>query len=293
MLMNLLNTSVGLALGGGAAKGIAHIGVLQALEDAEVKIDYLAGTSVGSMIAALYAFGVDLEIIGEVAQQLTLSKVSSFKLTKTGFFSTDSIKALIIDHLGTVNIEDANIPLAIIATDINTGEQVVFRSGPLAEAVCASSAIPGVYIPMEINGRMLVDGGLVQNVPVGPLKSMGAGVTIASHLSNVDRYPQPTHILDVMRNAFEIAVSRHTQTQLKEADLVIGMNLSDFSLRDNTDRYDELFAIGYNSGKQQITKLAWYHKTNLLMYVWRLIQQLAPFKVPELIKTLGTEKDVT
>lgn len=289
MAKKLFNTKIGLALGGGAAKGVAHIGVLKALEDAKVNIDFIAGTSVGAMIAALYAFNVDIEAIGSLARRLTMSKVTSFKLNKTGFFTTESLRELILEYVGEVNIEDALIPLSIVATDINSGEEIILTTGSVADAVCASAAIPGIYIPVELNGRTLVDGGLVQNVPIEALQTAGAGVTIASHLNSVSHYSEISHVLDVMRNAFEIAVSQHTQDQLKDADLLISMDLSDFSLRDNTERYDELFDIGYRAATIQLTKLAWYKKTNLLLYVGRLIKELAPFKLPEFIKRLVSE----
>ena len=284
MFKKLFNTTIGLALGGGAAKGVAHIGVLKALEDADIEVDYIAGTSVGAMIAALYAYKVDVETIGSLARRLTMSKVTSFKLNKTGFFSTESLRELMLEYVGDVAIEDAAIPLSIVATDINSGEEIVLTSGSVVDAVCASAAIPGIYMPVEINGRTLVDGGLVQNVPIEALQTAGAGVTIASHLNSVSHYQEISHVLDVMRNAFEIAVSQHTQDQLKEADLLISMDLSDFSLRDNTERYDELFNIGHQAATLQLTKLAWYKKTNLFLYIGRMMRELAPFKLPEFIR---------
>ena len=284
MFKKLFNTTIGLALGGGAAKGVAHIGVLKALEDANIEVDYIAGTSVGAMIAALYAFRVDVETIGSLARRLTMSKVTSFKLNKTGFFSTESLRELMLEYVGDVAIEDAEIPLSIVATDINSGEEIILTSGSVVDAVCASAAIPGIYIPVEINGRTLVDGGLVQNVPIEALQTAGAGVTIASHLNSVSHYQEISHVLDVMRNAFEIAVSQHTQDQLKEADLLISMDLSDFSLRDNTERYDELFNIGHQAATVQLTKLVWYKKTNLFLYIGRMMRELVPFKLPEFIR---------
>ena len=284
MFKKLFNTTIGLALGGGAAKGVAHIGVLKALEDANIEVDCIAGTSVGAMIAALYAFKVDVETIGSLARRLTMSKVTSFKLNKTGFFSTESLRELMLEYVGDVAIEDAAIPLSIVATDINSGEEIILTSGSVVDAVCASAAIPGIYIPIEINGRTLVDGGLVQNVPIEALQTAGAGVTIASHLNSVSHYQEISHVLDVMRNAFEIAVSQHTQDQLKEADLLISMDLSDFSLRDNTERYDELFNIGHQAATVQLTKLAWYKKTNVFLYIGRMMRELAPFKLPEFIR---------
>ena len=172
MAKKLFNTKIGLALGGGAAKGIAHVGVLKALEDQKVSIRYIAGTSVGAIIASLYAFNVSVDDIGGLAKRLTMSKVTSFKLSKTGFFTTASLRDLIVEYIGEVNIEDAKIPLAIVATDIRNGEEIILRKGSVADAVSASAAIPGIYIPVEIDNRSLVDGGLVQNVPIEALQAI-------------------------------------------------------------------------------------------------------------------------
>ena len=182
-LNNLLNTKVGLALGGGGAKGIAHIGVLKALNDSHVPVDYVAGTSVGAMVASMYAFNISIDAIAQIAQRLTLTQITTFKFNKTGFFTADPLKEILIEHLGDVNIEDAPIPLAIIATDLTSGEEVVFTQGSVADAVCASASIPGVYIPMQLNGRTLVDGGIVQSVPVQAVKAMGAGAVSYTHLT--------------------------------------------------------------------------------------------------------------
>ena len=284
--MSLFNTKVGLALGGGGAKGVAHIGVLQALEEARVKPDYIAGTSVGAMVAAMYAFNVNINTIANIARDLTLAQITTFKLNKTGFFTADPLKEILIEYLGEVNIEDATIPLSIVATDLTSGEEVIFTEGPLADAVCASASIPGVYIPMRLNGRILVDGGIVQNVPIRPLKAMGAGVIIASQLGGVRAYEEPKNVLDVMRNAFDIALGQRTKQEVKQADLLIAMDLRDFSIADNTQRYDELFAIGYDTAAKELAKMAWYRKGNLLLYVWRIICLLTPFKVPVFLQQI-------
>ena len=284
--MNLFNTKVGLALGGGGAKGVAHIGVLHALEEARVKPDYIAGTSVGAMVAAMYAFNININTIANIARDLTLAQITTFKLNKTGFFTADPLKEILIEYLGEVNIEDAAIPLSIVATDLTSGEEVIFTEGPLADAVCASASIPGVYIPMRLNDRILVDGGIVQNVPIRPLKSMGAGVIIASQLGGVRAYEEPKNVLDVMRNAFDIVLSQRTKQEVKQADLLIAMDLRDFSIADNTQRYDELFAIGYDTAAKELAKMAWYRKGNLLLYVWRILCLLTPFKVPVFLQQI-------
>ena len=288
-IKKIFNTKVGLALGGGGAKGVAHIGVLKALEDAKVRPDFIAGTSVGAMVAAMYAFNVSIDTITNIARDLTLSQITTFKLNKTGFFTADPLKEILAEYLGEANIEDASIPLAIVATDLKKGEEVIFTHGPLADAVCASASIPGVYIPMKMGERTLVDGGIVQSVPVGAVKDMGAGVIIASQLGGVGVYEEPKNVLDVMRNAFDIALSRRTREEVKEADLVIAMDLRDFSIADNTERYDELFTIGYDTATKELNKMAWYRNSNLLLYVWRIICLLTPFKVPEFIQQINSK----
>jgi NTE family protein len=288
-IKKIFNTKVGLALGGGGAKGVAHIGVLKALEDAKVRPDFIAGTSVGAMVAAMYAFNVSIDTITNIARDLTLSQITTFKLNKTGFFTADPLKEILVEYLGEANIEDASIPLAIVATDLKKGEEVIFTHGPLADAVCASASIPGVYIPMKMGERTLVDGGIVQSVPVGAVKDMGAGVIIASQLGGVGVYEEPKNVLDVMRNAFDIALSRRTREEVKEADLVIAMDLRDFSIADNTERYDELFTIGYDTATKELNRMAWYRNSNLLLYVWRIICLLTPFKVPEFIQQINSK----
>jgi NTE family protein len=277
------NTKVGLALGSGGAKGIAHIGVLRALQNANVKVDYISGTSVGAMVASMYAFDVNLDVVAKIAKSMTLAQITAFKFNKTGFFTADPLKEILTEHLGEVNIEDAAIPLSIVATDINTGEEVIFTEGPLADAVCASASIPGVYIPMQLNGRTLVDGGIVQSVPVQAVKAMGAGVIIASQLGGVGAYEEPKNVLDVMRNAFDIALSHRTHEETKAADILIAMDLRDFSISDNTDRYDELCAIGFDTASQALKKMAWYRSTNPLLYLWRVLRVITPFKVPGIL----------
>ena len=210
-------------------------------------------------------------------------------MCQTGFFTADPLKEILVEYLGEANIEDASIPLAIVATDLKKGEEGIFTHGPLADAVCASASIPGVYIPMKMGEKTLVDGGIVQSVPVGAVKDMGAGVIIASQLGGVGVYEEPKNVLDVMRNAFDIALSRRTREEVKEADLVIAMDLRDFSIADNTERYDELFTIGYDTAAKELNKMAWYRNSNLLLYVWRIICLLTPFKVPEFIQQINSK----
>lgn len=285
MRWNPFNTSIGLALGGGAAKGIAHIGVLKAFEEEGLKISYLSGTSIGSLVAAYYAFGKSIEEITAVGEQLTFKSITSFSWRKTGgFFTTDAVRQMIIRDLGDVQIEDAKIPLAICTTDIVTGEQVAFEKGSLVDAVCASVAVPGVFAPVEIDGRILVDGGIVENVPVSLLEDLGAGISVAVNLNGIKQYPIPDGMLDVVSNAIDICMDLKTRAQIKKADVVISLDLSAFNRTDNKDRVHELIEEGYRPAKEQISKVLWYKRTNYLQYLVDVIKRVIPLKIPELIK---------
>lgn len=284
MKWNPFNTKIGLALGGGAAKGIAHIGVLKAFEEEQINIACISGTSVGALVAAYCAFGKQADEIMSIGAELNLSKMMNFTLRKRGLFSTDPIRDMIKRDLGDQNIEDALIPLAICATDIETGEQIIFRNGPLADAVCASMAVPGLFVPVEIHGRTLVDGGIVENVPVSPLYKMGAGISVAIDLTHTRRYPEPRDTLDVIANAIDIGMDLRTREQLKKADIVVPLELGHFNRTNNAGRVQELYMEGYRPMKKKISEVLWYKRTNALHYLAKAFLEIIPFKVPEVIR---------
>lgn len=284
MILNPFNTKIGLALGGGAAKGIAHIGVLKAFDEEKITISYLSGTSIGALVAAYFAFGKSVDEIWDVGKKLNLQKVVGFSLQRKGFFTTDSIRQMIIKDLGKVNIEDANIPLAICTTDITTGEQVIFKEGDLASAICASIAVPGLFAPVHIAGRMLVDGGITENVPISPLEKMGAGIVVGIDLNGVKSYPKPTDLMGVIGNSIDISIDINTRNQLQEADIVLSIDLSKYNRLDNSDRAQELFNEGYHPMRRTISKLLWYKRTNYFHYLWKLIKEFNPIKIPHIFK---------
>lgn len=286
MKLNPFNTRIGVALGGGAAKGIAHIGALKAFEEDQIRIHCISGTSVGALVASYYAFGRPAESILSICSTLNLSKIINFTFERGGLFSTDNIRDMIHRDLGDCRIEDADIPLAICATDIETGEQLIFREGNLADAVCASMAVPGLFVPVEVDGRILVDGGLVENVPISPLAKMGAGITVAIDLSHVTRYPKPEDTLDVISNAINIGIDFNTRKQLKKADIAVPLDLSKYSLTNNADCVDELYMEGYRPMKKKIQRVLWYKRMNLVIYLVKTAGKLLPLKIPDIISDL-------
>ncbi len=284
MKLNPFNRRIGLALGGGAAKGMAHIGVLKAMEEDGLEIEFIAGTSIGALVASYYAFGKDIETLENISSEISFSSLIGFKLQKQGIFSTKSIKEMVERDIGEVYIEQAKIPLAICATDISTGEQVVLREGKLADAICASMAVPGIFIPVEIHGRTLVDGGITENVPISALENMGAGITVAVDLNGCPHYQEPKDIVAIMGNAIDIAIDLRTKEQITKADLLLSMDLGHFSRLGNEEEFKELIQLGYDGMKKKLNKFFWYRKTRYLFYVKKLLLLIAPVKIPDALQ---------
>ena len=284
MKWNPFNTRIGLALGGGAARGIAHVGVLKALEEKHIDIACISGTSVGALVGSYYAFGQPVDQIMSIGSTLNLTKMINLTLEKGGLFSTSAIGQMVRRDLGDRNIEDAEIPLAICATDIETGEQVLFREGNLANAICASMAVPGLFVPVVVEGQTLVDGGIVENVPVSALETMGAGILVAVSLTHSELQSKPADMMDVVSNAIDIAIGLSTRQQLKKADVVIALKLGQYSRTNNRDRAEELFMVGYHAMQDRIPELKSYTRVNVGKYLSKVISELAPFKIPDFVR---------
>jgi len=250
----LPENGIALALGGGAVLGAAHIGVLKALEEAEITIRRIAGTSIGALVASLYAFGKNPKEIEDFVVDLDWLDITSFTLSKYGILTNEDLGKKIVELLGDVDIKDAEIPLALMATDLGSGRGVVLDEGNLAHAVMASTCLPGVYIPVEIDDALLVDGGLVENVPVSILKNAGARFIVGVDLNAARRYKRPDDVIDVLANALDIAIDNVTRHQTSDADLIIAPELSTYSRRD-TSRIPEMIEEGYKATTQLIEKL--------------------------------------
>ena len=247
-------SGVSLALGGGAVLGAAHVGVLKALHDHSIKIKQISGTSIGAFIAALYSFGQTPSEIEEIITELDWLDVTSFTLSKYGILKNSDLGKKLISILGDVNFSQTKIPLFLVATDLETGKKVVLQEGSVANAVMASSCLPGIFVPVEINNHLLVDGGLVENVPVSPLRKAGGKFVVGVDLSAGRQYQRPQDIIDVFANAIDIAIDNVTRLQTSDADLVIAPCLSSYSRRD-TSRIPELIKEGEKAAQQLIMKL--------------------------------------
>ncbi len=177
-----MRKKVGLALGGGGAKGFAHIGVLKELERNSIKVDFISGVSVGAVIAAMYACGVSTAEMERISLSTKWTKLVEFIPPGEGFVSPKKLLKTLIKYTKNKSFSQTMIPLRVAAADIDTGENVVFREGNIAKAVLASGAIAGVFEPVRIGGRRLVDGAIINPLPVDEVRAMGANVVIAVDL---------------------------------------------------------------------------------------------------------------
>ncbi|MCF8360590.1 MAG: patatin-like phospholipase family protein [Prolixibacteraceae bacterium] len=244
---------IGLALGGGAVLGAAHIGVLRVLEEMGVEISFITGTSIGAFVGALYAFGNTSKEIEEIALDLNWMDISGIAIFESGLLSNAKLGKLLEKSLGEKKIEDAEIPFSAIATDISNGEKVVLDKGSVAKAVMASTCIPGVFSPVEFDDKLIVDGGIVENIPIDTVKKMGADYVIGVDLNARRTFNKPDSILDVMINSFHFTLKTAAKYQTQNADLLITPDLSEFNMV-STDHIKELIEQGYKDAKEQFEK---------------------------------------
>jgi len=237
-------SGIGLALGGGFARGIAHIGVIKVLEEENIPIQFVAGTSVGALIGAAYCSGICCDELEEIALQVRFKHFASWTLSRYGFASNQRMIGFLNRILKVKTFEELRIPLAVTATDFSTGDGVVFRSGPLVDPVRASCAYPGMFLPVTINGRMLIDGMLAHAVPSVPLREMGASRVLAVHLKgNWISGEGPRHLFDVIGQCFAIAQEKTSDRWKQATDLVIEPDVTGFKY-DDFERTAELIRMG-------------------------------------------------
>ena len=229
---------LGLALGGGAARGFAHVGVIQVLEEAGIRPDLVAGTSAGSLVAAIYASGKTGSQLQRVAETMEEATIADWTvpLFNRGVLRGDALARYVNAQVGSRLIEDMHLPLGIVATDLNSGRDVLFQRGDTGTAVRASSAVPGVFQPVRISGRDYVDGGLVSLVPVRAARKMGAELVIAVDISSPPDGNLAGGTLDVLLQTFSIMGMSINTFELQDADVVVrpslnGIASSDFSSR--------------------------------------------------------------
>lgn len=227
---------VALVLGGGAARGFAHVGVLRALEDARIPVELIVGTSVGSLVGALYADGRNARELEHLSRDLDRDDFFDFGLAPAlfgnGLARGERLERWVTGHLRTRRIERLGIAFAAVATDLDDGGVVVLDRGDVARAVRASSAIPGVFEPVEHEGRLLVDGGVVANLPVKIARELGADVVIAVDVTEVSGKAQPSNFVEVVMRAVTILTHEGVAESARAADVLVAPAVGDVDLLD-------------------------------------------------------------
>ncbi len=227
---------IGLALGGGAARGFAHIGVIQALEESGIRPDLVVGTSAGSLVAALYASGLRAADLIRLADAMDEASITDWAFPGRGLIRGEALARFVREHTGGKNIEQMPLPLGIVATDLDSGAPILFQRGDAGLAVRASSAVPAVFQPVKIGTREYVDGGLVSPVPVRFARQMGAELVIAVDISAAPEGNATGDPVRMLLQTFAIMGRSINQWELREADLVLRPRLQGVSGADFTAR---------------------------------------------------------
>jgi NTE family protein len=247
--------AIGLALGGGFARGMAHIGVLKVLEEEGIPVRFVAGTSVGALIGATYCGGLPLDELEKVAHSCRFTTFARWTVSRYGFASNDRMVSFLTRVLKVKTFEELNIPLGVTATDFNTGEGIVFHSGSIIDPVRASCAYPGMFLPVNIRGRWLVDGMLSHPVPTRPVREMGAERVLAVHLKGQwSKDGTPRHLFDVIGQSFAIAQDMMSHLWRGAADLVIEPEVSGFAY-DDFKRAGDLIRAGEVAMRQALPEV--------------------------------------
>jgi NTE family protein len=247
--------AIGVALGGGFARGMAHIGVLKVLEEEGIPIRLMTGTSVGALIGASYCSGLSLEDLEKVAHTCRFTTFARWTVSRYGFASNDRMVSFLARTLKVKTFEELLIPLGVTATDFNTGQGVVFHSGSIIDPVRASCAYPGMFLPVEIRGRYLVDGMLSHPVPTRPLRDMGAERVLAVHLKGTwAKGGAPRHLFDVIGQSFAIAQDAMSSLWKDAADIVVEPDVAGFAY-DDFKRAGDLIRSGEVAMRQAMPQV--------------------------------------
>ncbi|MBO8171079.1 MAG: patatin-like phospholipase family protein [Bacillaceae bacterium] len=245
---------VGLALGSGGARGLAHIGVLKVLERHQIPVHMMAGSSMGSLIGAFYACGLDPDMLEKLALNLKRKHWMDVTVPGMGFINGNKIKDMIRMLTRGKNIEDLDIPFAVVATDIESRERVVFRRGPIADAVRASISIPGIFVPERIDGRLLVDGGVIDRVPISVVKDMGADIVLAVDVAMNTATFKISTIFDVIAQTIDVMEQEIFRHRVADADVMIRPDVGNYSATSYTN-LDKIIDEGERAAESVIDQI--------------------------------------
>ena len=247
----LERAKIGLALGSGGARGFAHLGAIKVLREEGIPIDLIAGSSMGAMVGCFYGAGLDIEHLYKLAKAFKRKYFLDFTVPKMGFIAGKRVKELIRIFTHGKTLEQLALPVRVVATDLMTGEKVVFHKGPIADAVRASISIPGIFVPEKLDGRLLVDGGVVDRVPVSVVKEMGADIIIAIDVSHVKTNAEITTIFDVIMQSLDILQMELVTHREIVSDIMIKPRVEMYSSRAFTN-IEEIIKIGEEETRKHI-----------------------------------------
>jgi NTE family protein len=245
---------IGLALGGGAARGFAHIGVIKILEAQGINADIVVGTSAGAVVGALYSAGNDGFELQKLAHRLDETRISDWSVPDRGVLKGEALQSFVNEAVGQRPIEALPRAFAVVATDLHSGHSILFRTGNTGMAVRASSTVPGIFRPVSINNHEYVDGGLSSLVPVDSAREMGADVVIAVDISARPDHQPIRGTLDILLQTFTIMGQNLASHELKSADVVIRPLIGGVGSTDFQARYDAILE-GEKAAQEALPKI--------------------------------------
>jgi NTE family protein len=248
---------VGLALGGGVARGIAHIGVLKVLDKHDIPIDYMAGTSTGSLVAALYAGGISPYKFEHIALRTGWSNLVKLTFSTHGPLSAEGIRRFVENRIGKdTTFKDLLIPLKIVCTDLLTGKPYIFDSGNVANAVQASCTFPGIFKPVVYEGLFLVDGGISNNVPSAIVKEMGADFIISvDAVPKLELLEHPQNVVEVIGRAVDIMLRKLSEEGRNSADILIEPEFDEDDWHFDLSKADHLIQAGEIAAEKALQEI--------------------------------------
>ena len=246
---------VGLALGGGAAHGVAHIGVIQVLKENNIPIDFVSGCSAGAIVGGLYCTGSDMYMAGKLCSTIDMSTFIDIIIPRLGFIKGDKAENLVDMLCKGKNIEDCTPPFTVVACDIITGKCITLNKGKVSKACHASFAIPGVFEPVEIDDMQLIDGGALTRVPIEEVKNMGAEYVIAVDVGYQGAgHKKAKNLMEVLMYAFEMSDWQTVAQMYKKADCVIDPDLEEIPLH-NLEKAEETIELGRQAALKMLDKI--------------------------------------
>lgn len=251
-----LNKKIGIALSGGGYRGVAHVGLLQFLEEKQVPISVVGGTSAGAIVGSLYAAGLPAGAIRQVFLDTDLFEISLFRWRGPGLLDTPRFKSILEPHLPKDDFSALDKELYIVATDLLTGKEVVMKEGKVSQAVLASAAFPGIFAPVEVDGMLLADGGIVNNLPADIVRNK-SDVVIGSDVNPINPLSRKdiSNTYRVIKRAMELSTRYQAKTQQAHCDVYIcPADAIQYPLFDSS-HVDELFELGYRAGKKHESEI--------------------------------------